>query len=44
MEIDYTTYEFEDWTLDALEVDKINSTCPDLTEEEQAIHYKYAEE
>ena len=39
MEIDFDKY-----MLSAIEVDKINSTCPDLTEEEQAIHDKYTEE
>ena len=39
MEIDFDKY-----MLSAIEVDKINRTCPELTEEEQAIHDKYAEE
>lgn len=39
MDINFDTYG-----LSALEVDKINSTCPELTEEEQAIHDKYTEE
>ena len=36
--------DFDAYGLSALEVDKINSTCPDLTEEEQAIHDKLMEE
>lgn len=39
MEIDFDKY-----MLSAIEVDKINSTCPELTEEEQAIHDKLMEE
>lgn len=36
--------DFDSYMLSAIEVDKINSTCPPLTEEEQAIHDKYCEE
>lgn len=36
--------DFDKYMLSAVEVDKINTECPPLTDEEQAIHDKYMEE
>lgn len=36
--------DFDSYMLSALEVDKINRECPDLTPEEQEIHDKLTEE
>lgn len=35
--------DFDSYMLSALEVDEINSNCPDLTPEEQEIHDRLTE-